>query len=544
MFTKLPEDLGSLDLDGLRALRDTLKGEIEANKGKVRTPDQLAEFEQALADLKTVRETISNASKALATDVGDDEDEVDDEEEAADETEEVDDEAADDTDDVEEPAKEAAAKPPAKVRTGLGVASKADETKDSGRVSPDKVLAFDGTSTEAGEAFASWGDVASALIDKAKVVRHNTPERFPIGQVRANYGPERQLDANPLFNLHLFDEAELTAALCTAPEPSYEMACWNTTRRPVFNRLPRYQPNRRGSVSIYPSPSLHDITTGYDQWTFDDDDNPSAEKECATIVCGDPEVYEMYAVYRCMTIKHNMLMTFPELVEAWLNRLFAATSRFAEKLILETMGTTANQLDVNHGLGYNATTSITSGLLNYLAMYQEEERWDTPNMLMFAPRWLQLALKADMMRRRSTNGSRIMVPSDADVNALFTGVGFEPVWFIDTPSWATAIPSKNVNGVLGQFPANLEVLLAPVGKYAVLDRGELNIGVTGNNYYRDTTNLKKNEITFFVENYEGVVDTTSCPADIVQFPNVCFNGQQIADIVINCQGGDEVGAAS
>jgi hypothetical protein len=41
-----------------------------------------------------------------------------------------------------------------------------------------------------------------------------------------------------------------------------------------------------------------------------------------------------------------------------------------------------------------------------------------------------------------------------------------------------------------------------------------------------------------------VIDTNTCPAHLIQIPNLCYNGQQIADLVINCEGADEVGAAS
>ena len=50
-----------------------------------------------------------------------------------------------------------------------------------------------------------------------------------------------------------------------------------------------FQPANRGAVSIYPSPTLDEITTGVGQWTRADDANPSAVKEtCQTIACATP----------------------------------------------------------------------------------------------------------------------------------------------------------------------------------------------------------------------------------------------------------------
>jgi hypothetical protein len=153
-------------------------------------------------------------------------------------------------------------------------------------------------------------------------------------------------------------------------------------------------------------------------------------------------------------------------------------------------------------------------------------------------------LKADQVSRRNTNGSVLRVPSDGEINALFTDAGFSPHWFLDRPSWMTPLPAFDVGGKLADFPRNIEMLIAPRGKYALMDRGELNIGVSGNGMYRDNESNRHNNFTFFFENFEGVVDTTSCPAHIVELNNVCWNGQQIADVVIDCEGDDEIGIGS
>jgi hypothetical protein len=572
MFTTIPEDLGSLSVDELRGLRSKVKGEVRKALAEDRSPETVKAGKDAIEGCNRIEGEIQARALQAAAEDDDDEPELA-KKKAADEPAEddsgVDGNAPDN--DAEREAKragdpggaakataeenadddkEASDKVPAvpartpKVRTGVGVDAKPESAADGGkRITPDKVLAGEGVKGhEVGSAFANWGEVAAGIVDKAANLRSNADGKYEVAFVPAT-GPRIMLDEDQYKNLHLFDDDnELKAALCTAPEPAYDMACWNTDRRPVFNSLVTYQPSARGSVSIYPSPTLQDITGGYGQWTFNDDDDAEAEKECATIECGTPETYEWYAIYRCLTIKHSMLMTFPELVEAWLNRLAAATARYAETLMLEAMATSADTLQMPT-LGYNASTSVTTGLLNYLALYQEQQRWDVPQMDAWLHRWWLYAAKADMMRRRTTSG-RISVPSDAEVTALFRENGIEPHFFIDNPSWATDIPNLQTTGRLGQFPRNLEVLVAPRGKFAKFDRGRLSIGVTGNNLYRDTGNLRRNEITFFVESYEGTVDTNSCPAHLLQFNNLCYNGQQIADLVINCEGGDEVGAAS
>jgi hypothetical protein len=47
-----------------------------------------------------------------------------------------------------------------------------------------------------------------------------------------------------------------------------------------------------------------------------------------------------------------------------------------------------------------------------------------------------------------------------------------------------------------------------------------------------------NTFTMFFENFEGVADMDSCPAHILSINNLCYNGQQIAPILIDCEGND------
>lgn len=134
-------------------------------------------------------------------------------------------------------------------------------------------------------------------------------------------------------------------------------------------------------VSIMPSPTLSQITTGYGQWTAANDADDTATKStCQTITCGSPTEYTMYGVYRCITIKNMLAMSYPELVEAWLNRLAAAHARLAEQLLLNAMGTGATMIDAPL-LGYGATTSVITTILNYIALYQETQRWDVSGLL-------------------------------------------------------------------------------------------------------------------------------------------------------------------
>ena len=395
----------------------------------------------------------------------------------------------------------------------------------------------------AGDFFDSWAELANAAVERSMTIGAGSTDKISLAMIRGSYDEAHRLTDNKMLNVAKFDQAaEVMAAFCAPATPHYNVACMNVLRRPVFNSLPGFEAPRM-QVSIMPSPDLADITTGYGQWIDTDDDDPAARKNCVTITCGSPTTYKMYGVYKCITIKNLLAMSYPELVEAWLNRLGAAHSRLGETLLLDAMGTEADEVDAA-ALGYGAAVSITSTILNYLALYQETQRWDlTGPMEGWAPRWVLWGMKMDIMRRRRTDG-KIEIPSDADIERMFANVGVNIHWFIDTPSWAVAIPAVATGGgALNLLPSTVQILLAPRGKFALMDKGELSIGVTGDHIYRDNTSNSQNQFTMFWENFEGVVNTTTCPAHILNIP-ACWNGVQIDDIVINCQGGDEVGYQS
>lgn len=407
----------------------------------------------------------------------------------------------------------------------------------------EQVQAVDGvTGKAAGDGFESWTELAAAVLKRADNVRSNTSEKFEVARIKAKYPQDRVLGDNPIFNLTKFEPDEIQAALCAPATPYYGLACANVLRRPVFNSLPQFQAPRM-KVSIPESPSLSDITTGVGIWTADDDaDDDAVKLACQTIQCGTPTEFVMYGVYRCLTVKNMLAMSYPELMEAYLNRLAAAQARLAEQRLLNLMATRATEIN-GRQLGYGGSVSIVTTILNYLALYQETERWDVGGMQAWIPRWVLWAMKMDLARRRRTDGS-FTVPSDAQIEGMFREVGISNVtWYLDNPSYAVAIPGLASGGTLNLLPASVQILIAPTGKFAVMDRGELAIGVTGNNIYRDNQSNSRNEFTFFFENFEGVVDTTSCPAHILDIP-ACWNGVQIDDIVINCQGGDEAGYQS
>ena len=395
------------------------------------------------------------------------------------------------------------------------------------------------------ETFADSRALGLAVQDVMERVAAGDNTKQTVATFRGNYEDARRLSGEQLFVdlARLADPTdEIAAAFCPPKTAVYDLACANATRRPVFNGLPQFTVNvDRGGVRIPESPSLYDITDGWGQWTSTDDANLSAIKEaCQTIECVSWNDFEWYATYRCLTVRNMMQMTFPELVDAYLNRLQAQWARYAEILLLEQMGNASTNIDAPRQ-AYGANVSLQRIILTYLALYQEQERWDAPVMDAWMPRWLQWALRMDIASRRKDGSGR--VPSEQEVNNTFREVGVEPHWYMDRPSWATPVPKLAVSGDLNSFPSQVEILIHKRGKFAVIDKGVLNLGL-GGNPIRIEDDVKRNQATFFFESFEGLVDTDSCPAHIITVPGLCYNGTQIADRQIECEGYDMVGVGS
>jgi hypothetical protein len=559
MFPEIPQNLEALSASELRALAGELRVAIEGVRANTAsTVDEVKLAIEAANVRKAVLDLAASKEALAALELSEDEEAEPvvepAAEEAATETEDAAaDEAAADDDDAtsgdedDEPEVEASVSKPAKVRTTTGATTALTEETSAGRFTPDKLLARGGVSDKAGgEGYGSWLELAESLVEIGKTMGPSATQKVQVAFVPGNFDEAHTLGEDFTANLRKF-EPEIMAEMCAPAEPQYDLDCWNTDRRPVRGSLAAYKPDARGAVTIYPSPSLSDITgqspAGVGVWTNDDDislqgTDPSS-KVCATISCAEPTLYRLYGVWRCLTVQNLLAMTFPELVEAYLNRLAAAHARLAETQLLEAMGT--NALAVTQSdLGYGSSVSITTTIMNMLALHQERERWDNGEMDAWLPRWVRYAMKMDIVRRRNTSGANISVPSDATIDAMFMDAGVTPHFFIDTPSWASAVPAVQTGGVLNLLPSSVEMVVAPRGKFAVMDRGELSIGVTGSNIYRDNASNASNQFTMFFENFEALVDTNSCPAYLLTIEDLCHNGIQIADEVLNCDGSNTI----
>ncbi len=570
MFPTVPEDLSTLSIAELRSLvrelRTYSREQLAAARAADVTPEDrqaaIANSERALFVAKTLNDEIdvqkaqaaddateaAEAAEAAAAQAAADEAAA---AQASDTGGGDDDDADGDDDDagVGDGTDDAAATTP----VPTGVATGAAATGGSVTTLRDRILAQDGVKgLNAGDPFGDMGALAVALHDRANSISPTTDTKHYVAEIEGQYPAERKLTTDPMHNMRVLgnlgwdaNTPEVKAAVCAPLTPMYGLACESSLFRPVAASLNSLEAPRGGVITMS-SPSISDFTNA-GIWTHEDDDamdpeDPDTWKPCDVIECGTPEQFLMYAVFWCLRIKNWTALTYPELVAAALNRGLASRARLAERQLLDAMGAGVPVINAQE-LGYGSTVTITTQILNYLTLRREYERWGDEQMDGWAHRWVLDAMRIDLARRNRSGAWDLA--SRAEVNARLAEAGVDMTWYWDSPSWGTPAPdlttagnpSAGFLGTLSPLPDEADFLLAPKGKFRMIDRAQLQIGVTGNNLYRDNRSLAMNEFTFFVENYEGVVDTNSCPAHLLHFQGLCHTGRQIADQLIECDGG-------
>ena len=337
--------------------------------------------------------------------------------------------------------------------------------------------------------------------------------------------------------LMFFLDADVQAAICAPREPIYDLSFGSSVVRPVAASLASYGAPR-GGVSIYPTPRLSDISDGTGIWTRDDDADDAATKaDCAVITCGSPEDYDIYGIYRCMTVTNMAAMTYPELVAAFLNRLQATQAQLGERTLLNAMRTDVNTIKVHSdGINVGMSIALLETLLRTIQSYKEQERYgDDIGFDCWLPRHVRTMLVVDQLRRKRTDNVSLgdIVSASKEITAAFTSAGVNPTWTYESASgWPTL--SSLVNGsAIPQWPTTVKMLMTPTGNFRRLDGGELNLGVGGNTV-RDTTSLSKNNFTMFWESFEGLVAFGARSLELT-LVDVCPGGHQVADVTLDCE---------
>lgn len=563
---QIPEDLSALTPDDLSTFISDLKGAIvTALSGEVTVDvaDQAEKADALIAQADTIateraeaEAALSARREALLSKFSEDDADAEGDEPAAE---------ADADEDGEDEADEAAAEDEQEAVTAsawtpsLGAVTKtAPQAKAPAKPSfrsfedvPFKAVSSI-NDVQAGDEFESKAQLAEALIARFETISGGSDSKLAVARLSANWKPEQLLSEDAAENIAKFGGLDvsapafaqgITAAFCAPTEPLYDIATSSSTARPVKGSLATYRP-KRGSVSVYPSPTLSDVddqntdgSTGFGIWTSADDSDAEATKACATIPCSTPVLYEMYGVWRCLKVKNLMAMTFPELVDAILNRLGALHSRLGDVTLLDGMLASVNTYAMTATANaYGASINVLTTLLNAVEIHRDEERYDSGQRFdAWMPRWVGTAMQIDLANQRREGGSlRDRLAPMSDVNAALSGAGLNVTWTLDGASTWANVPNAADGQALPTLPTNIDLIMTPAGNFRALDRGDLTIGVTNGGIYRDTTTNAKNEFAIFQENFEGLVDF-GARTYALTIEGVCTGGAQTADVTsITC----------
>lgn len=401
-------------------------------------------------------------------------------------------------------------------------------------------------SVQAGQEFEDKAQLAEALMSRFETIKGGSIEKIGVARLSANFTEAQILTESFDENIKKFGGTDwtspafqqgVTAAFCAPTEPLYQFATSSSTRRPVKASLANYRP-ARGSVSVPNSPTLSDVESqnaGYGQWTSDDDADEEATKSCATIPCSTSEVYELYGLWRCLKVKNMMALTFPELVDAILNRLGALHARFGDTTLLDAMLASNNTyaMTVNAN-AYGGSINLLTTVLNAVELARYEERFDEQRFDAWIPRWIGTALQIDLANQRREGGSmRARLAPISDVNAALREAGLNVTWTLDVASTWDAPPPAVDGAALPELPTNYDIIMTPAGNFRALDRGDLTIGVTNGGIYRDNASNMANEFSIFQESFEGLIDFGARTYHL-NIADACIGGAQTADVESIC----------
>lgn len=543
-----PQDLSGLTRTELSALAASIRTAVLGARSLPRTPELVARLREAreFADAVNARIAELDSADGDASGLFDSFDEP-----AADPAPAAPaDEAT--TDPAPAAAADAASTPPAPapaapsagaLAASAGATPAASSTPAPARNPSRVVAAVTGGGYDAGAPLESMADIAKAFSARIKATSNaNTAEKFVVARVLGTVPDDRQLNGNFDHDMAIFGgadflDADVQAAICAPREPIYDLSFGSSVVRPVAASLASYGAPR-GGVSIYPTPRLSDISDGTGIWTRDDDADDAATKaDCAVITCGSPEDYDIYGIYRCMTVTNMAAMTYPELVAAFLNRLQATQAQLGERTLLNAMRTDVNTIKVHSdGINVGMSIALLETLLRTIQSYKEQERYgDDIGFDCWLPRHVRTMLVVDQLRRKRTDNVSLgdIVSASKEITAAFTSAGVNPTWTYESASgWPTL--SSLVNGsAIPQWPTTVKMLMTPTGNFRRLDGGELNLGVGGNTV-RDTTSLSKNNFTMFWESFEGLVAFGARSLELT-LVDVCPGGHQVADVTLDCE---------
>ncbi len=274
-----------------------------------------------------------------------------------------------------------------------------------------------------------------------------------------------------------------------------------------------------GGIRTLPGPRIEDLDGASSWWTDDDDVSAldgSPTKPCLVVTCPDDETETIIeAAVQCLRYGNFRAKYFPQQIARWMELMEASHARLAEKRLMAAVSAAkTSQPDVGQTLG--TVRDLLAGLDRIDAIWDDVHRRPDGALLAIAlPRKLRNKIRSDVTRQLPTGTfmDTLMGPTDAQIDQLIRGRGFEPTWLLEGES-GQDFNAQGVAGTLQGWPATTRSYVNQPGDWLHLGGGTLTLGIM-----RDTETTSTNDVQFFTETDEAphfhgidswVVDWTFC----------------------------------
>lgn len=349
--------------------------------------------------------------------------------------------------------------------------------------------------------------------------------RTNVVTIRTDLGAERTLTASTspdkvMEMLDAIGSPEAVAAAggcCVLSENLPESTTPFDASRPIRDSLPSMTVN--GAVRWFPPICLPQ--EGAAVWTCEDDAavtaDPETWKQCAEVVCPEPEEVALDAIYQCITIGNFQHRYNPSRWAEILRALTASKARLSETHLwakMLTFATTTHQGNA-HGDIY---ANIVNNVLRAVEEQRQQQRLlDSVNFRVWLPSWVPTAVSADLLLRRLIETTEVEAANK--IERALAPYGVRVTYSKDLQRF----PSPQVSGPWTPYPDPITTIVAPEGFFTFMDGGELNLGTE----IRDHDLNRQNKLAAFAETFEGVLGR-GCEAKRVEIP------VEICDAIAPC----------
>lgn len=211
----------------------------------------------------------------------------------------------------------------------------------------------------------------------------------------------------------------------------------------------------RGGINYTPGPDFADIFTSAGFSQTEAEAIAGDTKDCAEVDCPDFTEVRLDAVGICVKAPLLTRAAYPELIQRWLEGTVVANQhKVAARLI------TAMRTALGTALAPTLTgTPVTWSTLTAIELVIETQRQayrlsESETLEVKAPRWLRLAIRADLANRSSIAAESV---SNAQIAQHFADRGAAVQWILNY---------QELSGVTAvAIPSTVEVMVYPAGTF-------------------------------------------------------------------------------